>query len=212
MSKEIRREKMLLIIEDTLRHQAAAKAQLPEAKIVNYDEAYKILRNARPGEISGILTDLHFKVERDRKIPNAPFHYSYEKNMAAIGTEMPFGLAFVLKGVELQAPVVLYSDIDHHSDLVTGLLDMFGHRGCYPRRDGGENDLILDSKFFLLRDGGCRMAEDMHWDGEKIVQEPMPPTPKYGEDAESRAAWKAHFEKRVKDWRIALKALSEPAD
>ncbi|MEK7642226.1 MAG: hypothetical protein AAB392_00305, partial [Patescibacteria group bacterium] len=127
---------MLLIIEDTKKHQASARVQLPEAKVVNYSEAYEILQGARPGEISAILTDLHFKVEEtERGLGGAPFSPSYKETMAAIGKQMPFGLAFVLKGVELQTPVVLYSDIDHHSDLITGLLDMFGRRGCYPWRE-----------------------------------------------------------------------------
>jgi len=197
---------MLLIIEDTLRHQMAAKVQLPEAKVVNYDEAYRILQKARPGDFSGIITDLHFKIEIDREIPSAPF-CSYENNYKAIGTQMPFGLAFVLKGVELKTPVVLYSDLDHHSDLITGLLDMFGHRGYYPAGDCSEKNLIPDPRFALNCDCSCRMAGDMHWDGDKILHEPMPETPDY----KDKEAWKAHWEKRVKDWRVALQSLNELA-
>ena len=201
---------MFLIIEDSIKHQMAAKAQLPEATVVNYDEAYKALRASRPGDFSGIITDLHFKIERNRTIPSAPFDHVYPKNMAAIGIELPFGLAFVLKGVELRTPVVLYSDTDHHSDLVTGLLDMFGRGGCYPRREGGERDAILDPRFLPLCDCGCRMAEDMHWDGERILLEPMPPTPPWiNDEAEREAAWGAHWGKQVKDWRVAFAALSK---
>ena len=196
---------MLLIIEDTKKHQEAARIQFPEAKVVNYDEAYKILSRARPGEIQAILTDLHFKVEEKRIIPSAPFAACYKENCDAIGKLLPFGLAFVLKAVELQSPVVLYSDRDHHSDLVTGLLDMFGRGGRYPWRKGGESDPIPDPKFFLLCDSGCRMAEDMHWDGKKIVLEPMPKDPPSYED---KVAWNAHWDKRVKDWRIALRAIA----
>lgn len=195
---------MLLIIEDSPKHQMAAKAQLPEATVVNYDEAYRILEKARPGEIAGIITDLHFKIEIDRTIPSAPFA-SYENNYKAIGTQMPLGLAFVLKGVELQTPVVLYSDLDHHSDLMTGLLDMFGRNGYYRCSGGLKKDPIPDPMFTLNCDCSCSMAEDMHWDGEKIIHEPRPEAPSHNED---EGVWKAHREKRVKDWRIALQSLN----
>ena len=174
----------------------AAKTQFPEAKVVNYDEAYKILEQAQPGEISAILTDLHFKVEVNRIIPSAGFYYP--ENLEAIGKQLPFGLAFVLKGIELQTPVVLYSDTDHHSDLVTGLMDMFGR-----------NDQISDPKFLLLRDGGCEMAKDMYWDGKGIVCEELPSCA-----GGSHEIWEQYHEKmkgkeKVKDWRHALNQLSE---
>lgn len=199
---------MLLIIEDTMRHQAAARIQLPEARVVNYDEAYRILEKARPGELSAILTDLHFKVERAKGLGGAAFAPCYPKNMEAIGKEMPFGLAFVLKAVELQTPTVLYSDIDHHSDLITGFLDMLGRGGRYPWRKDREEDPIPDPRFALLRDGGCIMAKDMYWDGEKIVCEQLP---SYGDG--SGKAWDEYREKMkgkelVKDWRVAFRALT----
>ena len=194
----------MLIIEDTLRHQMAAQAQFPEAQVVNYDEAYKILRIARPGDFSAILTDLHFRIERGRRIPAAPFSGSYEKNVAAIGTEMPFGLAFVLKAVELRTPCILYSDMDHHSDLVTGLLDMFGSVRAFSE-DGissfypSSADRVPDSRFFIFTDGDCVMAKDMYWDGVKIVSEPLPSTAVTGQTK--------HCE-QVKDWRRAHHLLT----
>ena len=60
---------------------AAARTQFPEAIIANYDEAFKLLKSARPGQFSAILTDLHFKIEELRKIPSAPFVYNYKNNM-----------------------------------------------------------------------------------------------------------------------------------
>ena len=53
------------------------------------------------------------------------------------------------------------------------------------------------------------MAEDMHWDGEKIVLEPMPKeAPSYKDEV----AWNAHWDKGVKDWRIAFQTLTAPSD
>jgi hypothetical protein len=193
----------LLIIEDTKMHQMAARVQFPEAVVANYDEAYKLLKDARPGDFSAILSDLHFKIEINRTIPNAQFN-SKEK-MDAIGTQMPFGLAFVLKGVELDTPVALVSDVDHHSDLVTGLLDMMGTRGFYP----GRKDAIPNPKFLLLRDL-CPKAKDMYWNGSAIVQEPLPVYPSPCNNQQSEDYWKSMEGKEdVKDWRDALRQLTE---
>jgi len=198
---------VILIIEDTLKHQIAARTQFPEAKVVNYDEAYELLHDARPGDFSAILSDLHFKIEEKRTIPAAPFDPHYQENMAAIGTQMPFGIAFVLKGVELGCPVALYSDLSHHSDLFTGLLDMFGGvkwfkdgpSSCFP----SGNDKVSNPKFVIFTDSDCAMANDMHWDGTKIVVDPIPPTPDYND----KEAYKAHWEKPVKDWRNVHRQL-----
>jgi hypothetical protein len=179
----------LLIIEDTLMHQAAAETQFPEAIVVSYDVAYEILRSARPGDYSAILTDMHFKVEQGRVIPSAPFDPHYPQNMAAIGQQLPFGLAFVLKGVELDTPVALVSDVDHHSDLFTGLLDMLGDDGFYP----GHATRVPNLRFLLLRDT-CPMAKDMYWDGSQIVQ---------------GNSEKISYKNLVKDWRVALRELTE---
>ena len=163
---------MILIIEDTLRHQEAARVQLSEVEveIVNYDKAYRLLKKARPGTFSAIISDLHFKIEEERGVADAPFDPCYPRNMEAIGTEIPFGLAFVLKAVELQTPVVLYSDTNHHEDLTAGLMDIFGYNGFYPSDFGKETkDPIKDPEFLPLCGYDCRMAEDMHWDGQKIV-------------------------------------------
>lgn len=208
--------KKMLIIEDTLRHQMAAQMQFPEAKVVNYDEAYKLLHGARPGDFSAILTDLHFKIEKSRRIPAAPFDPHYPQNMAAIGTQMPFGLAFVLKGVELGVPVALVSDVNHHEDLVTGLLDMFGHlygdkNGIfigYRPRGGSYSDGVQrmpNPRFLLLRDA-CPMAEDMHWDGTQIIREPFPP--KEQEETWDQFQERVKSKAEVKDWRQALSSLT----
>ncbi len=184
----------LLIIEDSTHHQAAARTQFPEAVVVNYDEAYTLLKGARPGQFSAILTDLHFKIEESRKIPSAPFAGCYKNNMGAIGKEEKFGLAFVLKGIELNTPVALVSEVDHHSDLTTGLLNMLGSDGLFPY-EGGSDDPIPNPKFLLLRDN-CPRAEDMHWDGTQIVLEAPP-----------KDFWKSDVVKMVKDWREALRQL-----
>ncbi|MEQ1499767.1 MAG: hypothetical protein ABL917_00120 [Parcubacteria group bacterium] len=208
----------ILIIEDTLKHQAAARAQFPEAVVVNYDEAYELLRDARHGDYSAILTDLHFKTERNRIIPAMPFGPQFERNDGAIGKEFPFGLCFALKGVELGIPVVIVSDADHHSDMVTAMLDMMGFL-VQPR--GGK-----DEKRHFIKGGGrgpesfswenrvqnprliskmsnCPKAEDMHWNGDEIVSAPPVKPEPYTEQG-----WKTYANSQVKDWREAHRLLS----
>lgn len=196
----------LLIIEDTQKHQAAARVQFPEAVVVNYDEAFQLLHDALPGDYSAILTDLHFKVEMDRALPAAPF--TYAGNFEAIGRQLPFGLAFLLKAVELGCPAVLVSDANHHTDLVTAMLDMMGFL-IKPRANRAEQRHYLkgagegseayawenriQNPRFVAKLIQCPMSEDMHWDGEKIVLAPM---------------FEGQYDTQVKDWREAHRLLT----
>lgn len=208
----------LMIIEDTKKHQAAAQAQFPEAVVVNYDEAYELLSDARLGDYSAILTDLHFKTEESRSIPAMPFGPKYHKNNVAIGKEFPFGLCFALKGVELGIPVALVSDANHHSDLVTAMLDMMGSV-VQPRENRPEQRHFIkgpghgpeafswenrvQNPRFVAKMLNCPTAKDMRWDGDGIV--PYPPTQP---ETYSEEAWGAYANSQVKDWREALRVLT----
>lgn len=209
---------MILIIEDSAKHQAAARAQFREAVVVNYDEAYGLLRKAKPGDYSAILTDLHFKTERNRIIPAMPFGPQFERNDWAIGQEFPFGLCFVLRGVELGIPAMLVSDANHHADLVTAMLDMMGFlvepgegdtdQRCFIKGPGeGPESFRWENRVqnpkFIAKMMNCPMAEDMHWDGDKIVKEPPTRPAQYSEEG-----WRSYANSQVKNWRVALRLLT----
>ncbi len=213
----------LLIIEDSSKHQAAARVQLPEATVVNYDEAYELLRDARPGDYAAILTDLHFKTEESRSLPAMPFGPKWGNNNEAVGKEFPFGLAFVLKGVELNTPVALVSDGNHHNDLIIAMLDIMGHivvprkgddmrpyiKHCAEKWDWEKR--VKNPRFLLLADlglAGGMWAEDMHWGGEEIVPEPMPEfKPPHYKDPSYEDYNKGYWGMKVKNWRKALDLL-----
>lgn len=191
----------ILIIEDSPKNQAAAKMQMPDATVVNYDEAFNLFRDAHPESYDAVLTDLFFMVERNRVIHPSPFSSSYPGNIAMIGTEQSFGLAFALKAVELGIPSAIVTDTNHHSSVFTGLLDMFaiffpleGDSGWRVSTGGGNLKKIdgLRPLVVVLHDLKCPFAEDMHYDGSKIVMKAS-----------------ADHTQRVKDWRQVLKIVSQ---
>ncbi len=182
----------ILIIEDTLRHQEAAKAQMPEALVVNYNEAYEILAKAKPGQFSAILTDMYFKVEGETHLGGASYEPGYTSNptiLGSVGKEMPFGFAFALKAIELGIPVAIMSDLNHHDDFMAGMMDFFTN--------------VENPKFVSLCDGRCEFSTSMCWDGEKIVVREVPRDDHSGEEYFHKATgvWS------VKNWEYALQEL-----
>jgi hypothetical protein len=212
-------QKPVLVIEDSAHHQAAACAQLPDAIVVNYDEAFRLLRDTSAREkYAAVLTDLFFLVEKDRVIDPAPFSKAhYPQNCAMIGTEQPFGMFFAMKGRELGLPTAVVTNGNHHSNLFIGLLDMFGRmisRDEYAvKPELGDWVSIPDPGFSILYESQYPTAKDMYWDEslEKLVMSSAAAICE-----EQDRAWLAlpsdegvktevhHGWKYVKDWRVAL--------
>lgn len=92
---------IVLVVEDDPQQLVSAKAILlndfQTVFVTRLDEFEKVLE-LLPGNISGIITDLHFpqiELEKDKNYP-------------------PAGLAVVAYAVENNIPVVVCSDINHH--------------------------------------------------------------------------------------------------
>ncbi len=217
LGEEIEMNKKVLIIEDSIQHQTAARKQLPDAVVVNYNEAFDLLCPSDAYEkYQAVLTDLFFLVERDKYINPSPFR-GYPKNEAMLDTEQPFGMFFALKGRELGLPTAVVTDGDHHSNLFVGLLDMFGsyRKKGYILGFGitAEERLIPDPGFAVLYESKYPIADDMYWDilNKSLVMGSF----KNIQDEESRnydsySEFIKVFEskwKPVKDWRRALDVI-----
>jgi len=219
--------KKILIIEDSVSHQTAARVQIPDAIVVNYNEAFDLLRKSTVlEEYSVVLTDLLFLVEEDKLISPAPF--SYPINRAMIGTEQPLGMFFALRGKELGLPTAVVTDGDHHSNLFVGLLDMFGQFRKKNRYEeahynlgrkglpGGIDVPVPDPRLSILYESQYLTADDMYWDEttsrlvvgslqvlmseQECANEALPKNERY-------CVPKYHGWKAVKDWRQALNVI-----
>jgi len=112
----------ILVIEDTEKNIDSAKSTLPGHDVTictSIQTAFSTLRDGQQ-QFDVLLTDLFLPIGEFRGMV-----YPYSKPLG----ELPAGLVFALKAVNLGMSVVIVTDTDHHKDWICTLLDLL-----YPDR------------------------------------------------------------------------------
>jgi hypothetical protein len=122
-------KKVILIIEDTIQHQEAAKKAAAESGygaivVATLDDARRMI-DVHGNRISGIVTDLHFpENDRDAK------------------PEKPAGLAVIVYAINAHLPIAVCSDINnHYARYAKEIVDFLA-----PHAVGGEIPFTMNEK------------------------------------------------------------------
>jgi CheY-like chemotaxis protein len=183
----------ILVVEDNLMHQDAARALLKDHNLTvvgTFDDAMDELKNWQ--KYDAVLTDLFF--------PQGRGEMMRDKSMGKI--EMPFGYAVSLiaskHGIE---NIAVVSDANHHDNPIAYTMDFLSGRG-------GQGPIVQQvgtSRLAVINSGALQQAY-LKSDGSVTLEDPYT-LPK---DSERRQefARKGEYEfQRVKNWKAALEQV-----